>query len=139
MSAQISEATCSLPADDHELALLSRSSFASLEDNVTWHTYNLQNTKLILAARTVYLAFHDRCAEVLAATNGTTLYGDAQALETCAQFLSTGMESLHSWRNGVPNGLKTRRRAAGKPLSTDKSPLDLSSTHRHGYSVNGYC
>ncbi len=125
MSAQISEATCSLPADDHELALLSGSSFASLEDNVTWHTYNLQNTKLILAARTVYLVFHDRCAEVLAATDGTTLYGDGQALETCAQYLSTSMESLHSWRNGVPNGLKTRRRAAGKPLSTDKSPLDL--------------
>ncbi|KAL9638315.1 MAG: hypothetical protein Q9204_001550 [Flavoplaca sp. TL-2023a] len=125
MSAQISEATCSLPADDHELALLSRSSCASSEDNVTWHTYSLQNTKLILAAHTVYLAFHDRCAEVLAATDGTTLYGDAQALETCAQFLSTGMEGLHSWRHGVPNGLKTRRKAAGKPLSTDKSPLDL--------------
>ena len=124
-SAQISEATCSLPADDHELALLSRSSCASSEDNVTWHTYNLQNTKLILAAHTVYLAFHDRCAEVLAATDGSTLYGDAQALETCAKFLSTSMESLHSWRHGVPNGLKTRRRAEGKPLSTDKFPLDL--------------
>lgn len=125
LSAQISEATCSLPADDHELALLSGSSFASSEDNVTWHTYNLQNTKLILAARTVYVAFHDRCAEVLAATNGTTLYSDAQALETCAHFLSTGMECLHSWRHGVPNGLKTKRRDPGEPLSTDKSLLDL--------------
>ncbi|KAL8754996.1 MAG: hypothetical protein Q9199_003954 [Rusavskia elegans] len=125
LSAQISEATCSLPADDHELALLSGSSFASSEDNVTWHTYNLQNTKLILAARTVYVAFHDRCAEVLDATNGTTLYSDAQALETCAHFLSTGMECLHSWRHGVPNGLKTKRRDAGEPLSRDKSLLDL--------------
>ncbi|KAI4161547.1 MAG: hypothetical protein L6R39_000037 [Caloplaca ligustica] len=125
LSAQISEATCSLPADDHELALLSGSSLASSEDNVTWHTYSLQNTKLILAARTAYLAFHDKCAEVLAAIDGTTLYSDAQALETCAHFLSTGMECLRSWRHGVPNGLKTKRKASGEPFSTDKSPLDL--------------
>ncbi|KAL8653698.1 MAG: hypothetical protein Q9210_001948, partial [Variospora velana] len=125
LSAQISEATCSLPADDHELAFLSGSSFALSEDNVTWHTYNLQNTKLILAARTVYLAFHDKCAEVLAAIGGTRLYSDAQALETCAHFLSTGMECLHSWRHSVPNGLKTKRKASGEPFSTDKSPLDL--------------
>ncbi|KAI4101480.1 MAG: hypothetical protein LQ345_007412, partial [Seirophora villosa] len=64
LSAQISEATCSLPADDHELALLSGSSLAPSEDSVTWHTYNLQNTKLILAARTVYLEFHEKCAEM---------------------------------------------------------------------------
>lgn len=125
LSAQVSEATCSLPADDHELALLSGSSFASSEDNVTWHTYSLQNNKLILAARTVYLAFHDKCAEVLAAMEGSTLYGDAQALETCAHFLLTGMEHLHSWRHGVPNGLKTKRKASGEPFSTDTSPLDL--------------
>lgn len=125
LSAQISETTCSLPADDHELALLSGSSFASSQDNVTWHTYNLQNTKLILAARTVYVAFHDRCAEVLAATNGTTLYNDAQALETCAHFLSTAIEGFRSWRDAVPNGLKTKRKGSGEPLSTDNSLLDM--------------
>ncbi|KAL9013138.1 MAG: hypothetical protein Q9173_002147 [Seirophora scorigena] len=125
LSAQLSEATCSLPADDHELALLSGSSLAPFEDNVTWHTYNLQNTKLILAARTVYVEFHEKCAEVLAAIDGTRLYSDAQALETCAHFLSTGMEHLHSWRHSVPNGLRTTRKASGAPFSTDKSPLDL--------------
>ncbi|KAL8904942.1 MAG: hypothetical protein Q9207_002936 [Kuettlingeria erythrocarpa] len=125
LSAQISEATCSLPADDHELALLSGSSLASSDDNVTWHTYSLQNNKLILAAHTVYLEFHDKCAEVLAAIDGSTLYSDAQALETCAHFLSTRMEHLHSWRLSAPNGLKTKRKASGEPLSTDASVLDL--------------
>ncbi|KAL8975227.1 MAG: hypothetical protein Q9197_000530 [Variospora fuerteventurae] len=136
LSAQISEATCSLPADDPELAFLSGSSLALSEGNVTWHTYNVQNTKLILAARTVYLAFHDKCAEVLATIGGIKLYSDAQALETCAHFLSTAMECLHSWRHSVPNGLKTKRKASGEPFSVDKSPLDLElyAPHVHEHA-----
>ncbi|KAL8784751.1 MAG: hypothetical protein Q9213_003782 [Squamulea squamosa] len=124
-SAQISEASCSLPADDHELALLSGSSFAALGDNVTWHSYSLQNIKLILAARAVYVSFHDKCAEVLAANDGVTLYSDPHTLEVCAQFLSAGMKCLQSWRNEVPDGLKAKRKASGESLSTDRSLLDL--------------
>ncbi|KAL8912049.1 MAG: hypothetical protein Q9171_002902 [Xanthocarpia ochracea] len=125
LSAQISEVSCSLPADDPELALLSGSSFASFGDNVTWHSYNLQNTKVILAARAIYVSFHDKCAEVLAPSEGTTLYSDAHSLEACAQFLSASMECLQTWRLEVPDGLRTKRKGSGESLSTDRSPLDL--------------
>ncbi len=123
--AQISQVTCSLPADDHELALLSGSNFTSFGENVTWLTYNLQNTKLILAARAVYVSFYEKCADVLSASNGKTLYSDFQSLKACAEFLSSSMQCLHTWLHNLPDALKTRRKDAGDPLSTDRSPLEV--------------
>ncbi|KAL9003145.1 MAG: hypothetical protein Q9188_003967 [Gyalolechia gomerana] len=126
-SAQISQVTCSLPADDHELALLSGSNFASLGADATWLTYNLQNIKLVLAARAVYVAFYDKCAEILGAndSDGTTLYSEPPHLNSCAQFLVSGMECLQTWLQNVPEGLKTQRKGSGEPFSTDRSPLDI--------------
>ena len=124
-SAQISQATCSLPADDHELALLSGSNFASYGENVTWLTYNLQNTKLILTARAVYTAFYDRCADILGANNQRTLYTDLEAMESCAKFLSSSMQCLQTWLDELPDALKTKRKGVGEPFSTDGSPLEL--------------
>ena len=42
--------TCSLPADDLEIAMHVGSSFAPLRENFTWLTWNLHNTKFLLAA-----------------------------------------------------------------------------------------
>lgn len=124
-SAQISQATCSLPADDHELALLSGSNFASYGENVTWLTYNLQNTKLVLTARAVYVAFYDKCADVLGANNGRTLYADPQAMESCAKVLLSSMQSFQAWLHELPDALQTKRKGTGKPFSTDRSPLEV--------------
>ena len=124
-SAQMSDATCTLPADDHELALLSGSSFASVGDNVTWLTYNLQNTKLILAARGIYVAFYDKCAEVLGTGNETSLYNDTLNLEDCAQFLSSNIKPLQLWLQNLPDSLKTKRKGSGEPFSHDRSALDV--------------
>lgn len=124
-SAQISQTTCSLPADDHELALVSGSNFTSVGENVTWLTFNLQNIKLILAARTIYVAFYDKCADVLGELEGKSLYQNPQALEACAEFLMSGMRCLQIWSHNVPDGLKTKRKGAGDPFSTDRSALDL--------------
>lgn len=124
-STEISQVTCALPADDHELALLSGSNFASSGDNVTWLTYTIQNTKLILAARAIYVAFYDKCADVLGASTQTSLYSDTQDLEDCAQFLQSGMETLHTWLQDVPHTLKTNRKGAGEPFSNDRSPLEV--------------
>ena len=124
-SAQMSEATCTLPADDHELALLSGSSFASFGDNVTWLTYNLQNTKLILAARAIYVAFYDKCADVLGVSNETSLYSDPRNLEDCAQFLFSRMKGLRTWLQNLPESLKTKRKGSGEPFSHDRSRLEV--------------
>ena len=124
-STQISSVTCTLPADDHELALLSGSSFASSE-NVTWLTYNLQNIKLVLTARAIYDTFYDKCADILDTNGGKSLYNDPQSLEACAEFLLSSMKSLQIWFNNVPDALKTKRKGvSGEPFSTDRSALDV--------------
>ncbi|KAL8935117.1 MAG: hypothetical protein Q9216_005578 [Gyalolechia sp. 2 TL-2023] len=126
-SAQISQVSCALPADDHELALMSGSNFASLGVDVTWLTYNLQNTKLILAARAIYVAFYDKSDEVLGVSDGDgkSLYGESRNLEDCAQFLLSSMECLQAWLQNVPHGLKTQRKGSGESFSTDGSPLEV--------------
>ncbi|KAM5479532.1 hypothetical protein McanCB56680_005460 [Microsporum canis] len=124
-SVQMSEITCSLPADDHKLALLSGFNFASFADNITWLTYNVQNTKLVLTARAIYIAFYDKCADILSVNGGKSLYSEPQSLETCAEFLLASMKSLQTWVDNVPDTLKTRRKGSGNPFSTDRSPLDV--------------
>ena len=123
-SAQISQVSCSLPADDQELALLSGSNFASGQ-NITWLTYSLQNTKLVLAVRAIYIAFFDKCADILGAKDGTTFYSDPQTLEECAEFLLSSMKYIPIWLHNLPTALKTKRKGPGEPFSTDRSPLEM--------------
>lgn len=124
-SAQISQVTCSLPADDHDLALHSGSNFASSGQDVTWLTYNLQNIKLVLTARAIYVTFFDKCADILGANGGKCLYDDPPSLETCAEFLLSNMKCLQIWVQNVPDALKTKRKGDGEPFSTDRSALDV--------------
>ena len=123
-TAQLSEVTCSLPADDHELNLLSASNFSFGQD-VTWLTYTLQYTKLVLAARAIYTAFHDNCERNLSANNVTSLYNDPQSFKACAEFLVSSMGLIRIWSQDLPNALKTRRKGTGEPYSTDRSWLEM--------------
>ncbi len=103
-----SSTTCSLPADDREIAMLSGSSFAPLGENVTWLTWNLHNTELILAARTAYTIFYDKAPDTFNAYNGQPT-----------------TERLEEWLKGVPGALKTQRQNDGVPFSTDRSALKI--------------
>lgn len=103
-----SSTTCSLPADDREIAMLSGSSFAPLGENVTWLTWNLHNTKLILTARVAYTTFYDR---------------DPHTFNVCCSQPIT--ERLEEWLKGVPEALKTKRQNNGVPFSTDQSALEI--------------
>ena len=119
--------TCSLPSDDYQLALLS-SSTTSVEGGVTWLSYTVQNTKLVLAARATHVAFFEKCNEVLTKWDKATIYEDSQALEECAEFLQAsiqGPEGLETWLRGLPDVLKPKRRNGGKSFSTDCSALDM--------------
>lgn len=102
-----SSTTCSLPADDREIAMLSGSSFAPLGENVTWLTWNRHNTKLILAARVAYTTFYDRAPNTFHAWNGQHI------------------TELKEWLKGVPEALKTQRQNNGAPFSTDRSALKI--------------
>jgi len=103
-----SSTTCSLPADDREIAMLSGSSFALVGENVTWLTWNLHNTKLILAARTAYTAFYDSAPDTFNVCNGQPI-----------------TDRLEEWLKDVPGALKTKRQNNGVPFSTDRSALKI--------------
>ena len=103
-----SNTTCSLPADDPEIAMLVCSNFAPLGENVTWLTWNLHNTKLLLAARTAYTIFYD---------------GSPDAIDPCNSQPIT--ERLVSWLKDVPVAIKTQRQNNGVPFSTDQSALQI--------------
>ncbi len=123
---------CSLPADDHELALRSGPNTACITSGgstVTWLTYTLQNARLVLAARTVYVSFFDRCAEILSRTSTAgSLHDDPAALEAAADALERYMDGpggLKVWVGELPAAVKTQRVDKGVPLSTDLSRLDI--------------
>ena len=81
--------------------------------------------KLCLAARAVYIAFYDKCAEVLDGSDEKTIYDDSEAMESCAQFLLSSMQCLQTWSYELPDGLKAKRKGSGEPFSTDESLLEL--------------
>ncbi|OTA64048.1 hypothetical protein K449DRAFT_328172 [Hypoxylon sp. EC38] len=122
-SLDLSSTLCSLPSDDHTAAMLAGSDFASLGENVTWLSYNLHNTKLVLAARAVHTSLYDKYSDIYNGDKGRTIYDDYEALERFADFLATTVKALDAWAQAVPDALKTKRENDGVPLSTDSSPL----------------
>ncbi|KAK2782525.1 hypothetical protein FQN52_000854 [Onygenales sp. PD_12] len=124
-SVHLYQTTVSLPADDQDLALRSGSNFGSFGEGITWLTFGGQNTRLLLASRTIYTAFYDKCADILTENGGKSMYEDLQGLETCAEFLTSSMGSLATWLSNVPDALKMKRKNMGSPFSTDRSPLEV--------------
>ncbi|CZR60648.1 related to transcription activator protein acu-15 [Phialocephala subalpina] len=125
ISAQLAHMTCSLPADDHELAATSGSEFAPVDQDVTWLTYGIQLVKLILAAQATYASWNDRCADLLREHPGETLCNSHHILETSADSLTHEIKRMKEWRDNVPDGLKTKRKDEGEPFSTDHSSLEV--------------
>ena len=103
-----STTTCSLPADDREIAMLAGSSFAPLGENVTWLTWNRHNTKLLLAARTAYTTFYNAAPSTFNADNCQPI-----------------TKPLEDWLKDVPEAIKTQRQNNGVPFSTDRSALRI--------------
>jgi hypothetical protein len=118
----LSSATPSLPGDDLDAALQSGSHFAPLGDNVTWLSFNLQQSKLFQAARTVHTAFYDRSPSV---NDGQTMWDDPRALASHAEFIGPYMRGLDEWAAGVPVVLRTERQGNGAPFSTDGSAFNI--------------
>ena len=103
-----SSTTCSLPADDREIAMLAGSSFAPLGENVSWLTWNLHHTKLLLAARTAYTTSSDGVHDTSNPCN-----------------LQPITEQLEQWLQDIPGVIKMQRQNNGVPFSTDRSALQI--------------
>ena len=123
--AHMSQVSCALPADDHELAMLSGPSFASSINDITWLSYHVHHVKLILAARTIHAAFGNKCAQVLSASGQENFHGNAQSIETLAGFLVQNLQCLRRWVQSIPDELKTERREGGKSYTTDRSAIQV--------------
>ncbi|KAK0616529.1 fungal-specific transcription factor domain-containing protein [Immersiella caudata] len=134
-SAPISETTCSLPADDHQLAIQSGSAVLA-GGNVTWLTYTLQSTKLVLAVRNVYVLFWHEFARALSTPGGAaSIYDDPATLEGLAVFLQSSIAiHLETWVDQVPDAMRFKRKAhdengatASAALSTSFSELEIEA------------
>ncbi|KAF2644125.1 hypothetical protein P280DRAFT_392873 [Massarina eburnea CBS 473.64] len=122
-STSLSSIFCDLPADDHETARMAGSDFAPLDENVTWLTYNLQHTKLVLVVRSIHTALFEQCLEIHSDEKGGVIYEDPAAMKRCADSFSTSIQALRTWVQEVPDILKTDRKGDGVPFSTNLSAL----------------
>jgi hypothetical protein len=103
-----SSSTCTPPADDRDTSVLSGPDFASPGESVTWLTWSLHSTKLMLAARAAYTAFFHYAAN-------DSRVGSGEGV----------IERLNEWLKGVPEALRLKRQNNGEPLSTDLSALEI--------------
>ncbi|KAI1868944.1 hypothetical protein JX265_006923 [Neoarthrinium moseri] len=120
-----SATACNLPDDHHKTAMLSGSSFAPLGEDVTWLTWNIHNTKLMLVARAAHTALYDKDPKTLnVPCTAPNIWEDSRLLEAYAEFMAPHMKQLADWASDVPDVLRTGRQG-GIPLSTDRSILDI--------------
>ncbi|KAK0644289.1 fungal-specific transcription factor domain-containing protein [Cercophora newfieldiana] len=134
-SAPLSDTTCSLPADDHQLAIQSGSAVLA-GGNVTWLTYTLQSTRLVLGVRNIYVSYWNEFARVLSSPGApTNIYDDPSALESLATFLQSSVATnLATWVQQVPEAMRCKRKVddengatASEALSTSFSELVIEA------------
>ena len=123
--AQVSQMTCSLPADSQSAAQLSGSNFVSHGENITWLSYHVQCAKLHIAVRAVYAAFDDKVASVSQGKNENFFFEDAEAQEKLAESFMQDMRVVQEWVRNVPKALMTARKGNGESFSPDRSSLEI--------------
>ncbi|KAF2736069.1 hypothetical protein EJ04DRAFT_542710 [Polyplosphaeria fusca] len=125
LAVSISQVNCSIPEDRPEPKNERRSSLSFYDLEPQLHSFNTHFVRLMLATRAIYITFYEKCAQV---SDGRSLYHNHDALEICAEFLLSKISYLQSWQQHVPDHLKTKRRDAGQPFSTDRSSMDVNPT-----------
>jgi hypothetical protein len=118
-----SRSSPSLPGDGFEVAMQSGSTFAPLGEGVTWLSFNLHQAKLFQVTRNIHTAFYSNHVPV---DDGHTIWDDAGALESQANFLKGHVAGLDQWRREVPSALTTKRRdPSSHAFATDGTQLDI--------------
>lgn len=124
-SAYLAQMTTRFPADDPELAMESSSNFAHIEGNVTWLTYCVRMVKLILEARSCYLAFCIESERVLKHAVQNIYCERPELMEETAEFLLSKLKGLDEWLKDLPDALKTKRKGDVEPYSTNQAAVDV--------------
>ncbi|KAK2589847.1 hypothetical protein QQS21_012469 [Conoideocrella luteorostrata] len=116
-----SSASPGLPDHHVQAAARSGSSFAPLGDNLTWLSFDVEYSKLFLAARAVYAAhFKSKSASC-----------NDQAVP-CSQPVEKGqsrpsqqlcMARMEDWADAVPSILQLKRKNNARPFSTNEPDL----------------
>ena len=130
-SAPMSDTTCGLPADDHQLAILSGCA-ALATGNVTWLTYTLQSTKLVLAVRNVYVAFWHEVASVLSSSEDAAWIDQSPSVrERLGVFLQAQIAAhIDTWVSQVPEAIRCRRKTEDESpgLARPGTPFSVGTT-----------
>ncbi|KAJ3544800.1 hypothetical protein NM208_g2859 [Fusarium decemcellulare] len=103
---QISQITCSLPAENQEL----------YAKGVTWLSYTVQRTKLTQLVRGAFDKLSGR---------RTALNSREEYLEECCKVIDSSVNDIKTWVDLLPASLKIERRGNGLPFSTDLSELEI--------------
>ncbi|EAA67063.1 hypothetical protein AN8441.2 [Aspergillus nidulans FGSC A4] len=107
-----------LPSDTFEAATMggSGSAFNPINEDTTWLSFNLQQTKLYMTIRAAHNAFYNKDFHL---QDGQTIWDDPRALQEGAGVLAQFAPSLQTWCNNVPNALRLLRQGNSMPFSTD--------------------
>ncbi|EED16375.1 conserved hypothetical protein [Talaromyces stipitatus ATCC 10500] len=98
-------------------------------------TANRHFIQLMLAGREVYATFQRKCSEALAQNNSHTIHENPASLEIIAEAVrSAATQYFLTWRQELPEPLKTKRLNSGESLSTDRSALNLKESVPLGMS-----
>lgn len=119
-----SNITCSLPAADRDIAMLTSIEKAPLGKDVSWLSWNVEQIKLHIAARATYTAFYEKPPRPTSANKEMAASDQPDPLEIHAAALEKDMKRLDHWVDNVPGALKTARHN-GVPYSTDTAALDF--------------
>ncbi|SPO07261.1 uncharacterized protein DNG_09955 [Cephalotrichum gorgonifer] len=116
------------PADDPKTVSLAGGRLGSYGPDISWITFTVQSQRLVSAASTTSRLLYDTSGHVLQHKGIQSLYAHPDAMDTCAEVLSSrmGPRLLQEWVSQVPAGMKIARCSPSSlPFSTDRTPLQI--------------
>ncbi|KAL4876477.1 putative Zn(II)2Cys6 transcription factor [Aspergillus karnatakaensis] len=117
-----------LPSDSLEAAATSGSSFVPVDEDTTWLSFSLHQTRLYQVIRTAYTSFFTADFHL---QQNQTIWDDPTALQTGAECLSQHTQHLTTWRDSIPQALRLKRQNNGIPFSTDGTMITLEQFAPH--------
>jgi predicted CDP-diglyceride synthetase/phosphatidate cytidylyltransferase len=91
LAVNISQVTCSLPSDE-KITYTTVNKQTTLSKEAAYLSFSVHYIRLVLTTRAIYITFYDKCAGILGQTKQKSLYDVPQALEICAEYVSSRMQ-----------------------------------------------
>ncbi|KAJ5634820.1 C6 transcription factor [Penicillium herquei] len=124
----VNENDYDIPGDSQEHALLSSSMLMTPGDEgISWLSFHVQSTRLLMTVRGVQNALQQHGARFLEQNNAQNMYEDPFVTEQLAACLGREIGVVYSWARNVPSALKCSRKGSGEPFSTERTPVSFNS------------